>query len=361
MLRMARRWIGFVCAFCLLCCSAALSEETYQKTSGIVIFDAEVDVHSLVTDFAYSNISCKAGKPNFDDWFALVKTRDPAAVYSAEERVSRSGETYSFVALTGEFGSGFYNESTGVFKYSTLLGEQVNTMLAYYSDPGDSETFLGSELSFLSAQDVIRFVNQQTPTLMEELTFDAYFNDYRVLSLSVDILNQINQAAAPAMDEMETMGKNLSRREQWTQAEECYYLLLREEVQGVAFYPDEFWPINGVGNSVSPPWAEIIVSANGFEYIGISGIWEPMSIAERGFAMSLDQACDNYAAFHNNLLGVESFTVTRIVFAYVPMMVKNQRFWEGVEYRPAFVFHRSDRSIPEAFDAISGELLSWVE
>lgn len=141
-------------------------EETYQKTSGIVIFDAEVDVHSLVTDFAYSNISCKAGKPNFDDWFALVKTRDPAAVYSAEERVSRSGETYSFVALTGEFGSGFYNESTGVFKYSTLLGEQVNTMLAYYSDPGDSETFLGSELSFLSAQDVIRFVNQQTPTLM---------------------------------------------------------------------------------------------------------------------------------------------------------------------------------------------------
>ena len=140
-----------------------------------------------------------------------------------------------------------------------------------------------------------------------------------------------------------------------------YYLLLREEVQGVPFFPNEFWPVNGVGNSVSPPWAEAIVSANGFEYIEISGIWEPISIVERGFAMSLDQACDNYATFHGSLLGEESFTVNRIVFAYVPMLMDNEHFFEKIEYRPAFIFHRSDRGMAEAFDAISGELLSWME
>lgn len=361
MTRIAKGLIGFVSALFLFQASAALAGETYQKTMGNVTFDAELDTHSLVTDFAYSNVICKAGKPNVDDWLALVKTRDPAIAASTEERVARSGETYSFVTLTGESGSGFYNENTGTFKYATLLGEQVNTMIAYYADSGADEIFHGSDLSFLSIPDVIHFVNQQTPTLMEELTFDAYFNDYEVFPLSVDILNQINQFAGPAMDEMAELGKELPRKEKWTQADECYYLLLREEVQGVPFFPNEFWPVNGVGNSVSPPWAEAIVSANGFEYIEISGIWEPISIVERGFAMSLDQACDNYATFHGSLLGEESFTVNRIVFAYVPMLMDNEHFFAKIEYRPAFIFHRSDRGMAEAFDAISGELLSWME
>ena len=116
-----------------------MAGETYQKTMGNVTFDAELDTHSLVTDFAYSNVICKAGKPNVDDWLALVKTRDPAIAASTEERVARSGETYSFVTLTGESGSGFYNENTGTFKYATLLGEQVNTMIAYYADSGADE------------------------------------------------------------------------------------------------------------------------------------------------------------------------------------------------------------------------------
>ena len=75
----------------------------------------------------------------------------------------------------------------------------------------------------------------------------------RYFPLSVDILNQINHLQAPAMDEMAELGKELPRKEKWTQADECYYLLLREEVQGVPFFPNEFWPVNGVGNSVSPP------------------------------------------------------------------------------------------------------------
>ena len=69
----------------------------------------------------------------------------------------------------------------------------------------------------------------------------------------------------------------------------------------------------------------------------------------------------NYATFHGSLLGEESFTVNRIVFAYVPMLMDNEHFFEKIEYRPAFIFHRSDRGMAEAFDAISGELLSWME
>ena len=163
MTRIAKGLIGFVSALFLFQASAALAGETYQKTMGNVTFDAELDTHSLVTDFAYSNVICKAGKPNVDDWLALVKTRDPAIAASTEERVARSGETYSFVTLTGESGSGFYNENTGTFKYATLLGEQVNTMIAYYADSGADEIFHGSDLSFLSIPDVIHFVNQQTP------------------------------------------------------------------------------------------------------------------------------------------------------------------------------------------------------
>lgn len=354
-----KMFIGLVCALFILCGSVASAEEMYQKTIGIVTFDAELNTHSLVTDFAYSNVVCKVGKISVDNWLALVKTRDPVIAYSAEERIAHTGEAYSYLTLTGEYGSGSYSENDGSFYYGTPLGDQVTTMIVY-SDA--DEAFQGSDLSFLSIQDVANLVVQQMPTLKEELTFDAYLNDYEVFPLSVDILNRINQSAAPAMDDMEMMGKKLSRREEWTKDDECYYLRLREEVHGVPLYENEFYPINGQGVSVSPVRANVIVSKNGFECIDIQGIWEPTSILERGFSMSLDQACDHYASYHNSLLGEQPFTVNRIDFAYVPILMENELFFEKVEYRPAFIFYRSDRGMMvEAFDAISGELLSWIE
>ena len=59
MTRIAKGLIGFVsAAFPFPGLPAALAGETYQKTMGNVTFDAELDTHSLVTDFAYSNVIC---------------------------------------------------------------------------------------------------------------------------------------------------------------------------------------------------------------------------------------------------------------------------------------------------------------
>ena len=139
-------------------------------------------------------------------------------------------------------------------------------------------------------------------------------------------------------------------------------LLLREEVAGRTIFSKRILACQRGGQQrESPLGRRPSYPQMDLEYIEISGIWEPISIVERGFAMSLDQACDNYATFHGSLLGEESFTVNRIVFAYVPMLMDNEHFFEKIEYRPAFIFHRSDRGMAEAFDAISGELLSWME
>lgn len=361
MTRMVKRLTGWVCALCLACGANASASETYQATSGNVAFDADLEIYSLVTDFAYSSVICQAGKPNLDACLTLVQTRDPGIIVSEEERVAHNGETYSFFNLTGELGSGYFSENAGSFQYATTLGDQIDTMISYYGESGADETFYSSDLAFMTVDEVTRLIDTQSSILMEGIDFDAYLTCYQVLPLSADVLNQINAAASPIMDELEAMGKQLSRKAQWTEVDECYYIVLREKVQGVPLYQNEFWPINGVGYNVSPPWLEMIVSANGLEYIGISGLWEPTSIVERGFAMSLEEACDNYVAFHSGLLGEQPFTVDRITFAYVPLFMENELFTEMVEYRPAFIFHRNDGRLEEAFDAVTKELLSWME
>ena len=343
------------CVFMLQGGARAAAEEKYRGEQGHVTFNASVDVPPDVSELRLIKMHCKLGfEPK--QWIAVMQSYDPTI--SVSERESFDGTIYG---LLGRWGEGFVNGTTGIASYKTQRGREVSNVILFADAGEDDPVFYGSDLPFMTAEEAAMFSMGFLPARKTDSADGAHIEVDQVFPLNADILNRLNEYAAKNMDEFEEMGATIARRERWTEEDACYYIRFRETVGGVKAHPEEFFPINTQGVGISPFSGEIILSADGVEYISFYDIAEVVSVTECASAMSLEAACGNYAAYHGQLLGEDPITVIHISFAYVPMAADNRLFYEEIEYRPAYVFYRDDKMLSETFDAVTGEVLSWTE
>lgn len=329
------------------------NEPSNDSSNSFVSFPTDFAAPTGAYDEACVNLICSPDKLDYSMVSSLMAYVNDDITVDQNIKTSGTGNEYVMYKFTGTAGSGFYSEKTGSFRYSTVKGDQISELISFAAQL-DSERIYESEA--ISSIEIDYIIEEMT-SWFGKIKIEPYV----VLPLSSKILNEMNEDALPIFEQMEEEEFPIQYSKQYVAEDECYYVLMHAQYNNIPLYQTEFWPANGVGNGISAPWIQLIVSANGIEYVEVNNMWAVRDTAIQGEIMSFDRACENYATYHQQLIGEEKIVISNISLEYVPVMIEGENYTEVVEYRAAYVFERSDMYSIEAYDAVTGEVLSWVE
>lgn len=354
-MRLARMIMLVTLAIALLGCSGCSPQHELSNdlSDSIVTFATDFVAPSGAYDEACVSMICSPDKLDYSLVASLMMLVNDDITVAQNTKTSSTGNEYILYKFTGNTGDGFYSENTGSFLFSTARGEQISELISLAAQMDSDKTYESEVISRIEIDKIM----ENIASWFGEIKIEPYV----VLPLSSNVLNEMNEKALPIFEQMEQEGFPIQYSKQYVAEDECYYVLMYAQYNNIPLYQAEFWPANGVGNGISAPWIQLIVSADGIEYVEVNNMWAVRNTTIQGEIMSFERACENYSKYHQQLIGEDMIAISNISLEYVPVMLDDENYTEVVEYRVAYVFERSDMYSMEAFDAVTGEVLSWVE
>ena len=223
-----------------------------------------------------------------------------------------------------------------------------------------SEVYPENELSFMSKQEAAELCLNTIQPIFGECMVD------KVYSLDADTLRSISDAQREELQEWADIGKEIWLKDDWSQADECYYLKLKPIIDGVAYtsesYVDQASDTSYIGCNI-----EAIVTQNGIESFELYNMPQIIEIYEEQAILSQDAAMKIYADSMNNILGDSKKTIDGMMLELTPVYEPGYHFSERFRVIPAWILKQKVVAVgPEGeivghrnilIDAITGEKL----
>lgn len=222
------------------------------------------------------------------------------------------------------------------------------------------EVYPENELGFMSRQAAAELCMDMVKSLFGECMVD------KVYSLDADLLRSISDAEREELQEWADIGKEIWLKDDWSQADECYYLKLKPMIDGVA-YTSESYVDQASDASYNGCTIEAIVTQNGIESFTLYNIPQIIETHEEQAILSQDAAMKIYADSVNNILGDSKKTIDGMMLELMPVYEPGYNFWERFRVIPAWILEQKVVAAgPEGeivghrnilIDAITGEML----
>ena len=162
--------------------------------------------------------------------------------------------------------------------------------------------------------------------------YDVYTYDYQTLK----------KVSQDALDKLIADGNeiNLESDEDWSEADNCYYFVLQQELNGL--------PVTKQGNGsfsaetyvTNGPTLDVIYTGKGIEMLGIMDPYEVKTVGQSVAVISLEDAMKALGNFYAQIEGGSIRTITGISYEYVPI-AKDNYGKSGYDLVPCWTFQVS--------------------
>lgn len=132
----------------------------------------------------------------------------------------------------------------------------------------------------------------------------------------------------------------LESDEDWSEADNCYYFVLQQEINGLPVTKQGNGSFSAETNVTNGPSLYVIYTGNGIEMLSIMDPYELSSVEQSSAVISLEDAMKALGNFYAQIEGGSIRTITGISYEYVPI-AKDNNGKSGYDLVPCWTFHVS--------------------
>lgn len=324
------------------------SDETIQPSVELSFFDDMLSHNNNASDaICYDWLEAQIHQFSIDDVKNAFFADDP--IISDENSDYGSYSVYVALGLSGAYLQMEYNSTTRqtIFYKTPWYDPKVHLLVKDY--PADIDSFnknnidklpQGEDLAFATVQEAEDSVRKVLELLGCENVGTA-----EVYSLSPEILTSLDESIRRVDDDGNDMPMQT-----WTDEDACYYIVFREEYDGLVFSREG---IQWAGTNIVAYY-----SARGIEYMSISTPLEVTATGQQIEVPSVEDAKAMITDKYNSIIMTAPATVEEISLEYIMTVDQGTLVpsWR-------IIVDESTAQIPYKccvrFDALTGKELTW--
>lgn len=258
---------------------------------------------------------------------AKMFEHDDVVIKDVEEIATKEGEVFRYI-YTYSDGSQFCNGSNIVYRSSDCGDKDHDIYIPneYGMKISTEERFPLDELDGLSKQDSINKAKE----ILVKLGIEVCDNP-RVYAMDADSQNKY----------LESHGNRNKDIMSWTKDDECYYMIFKQSIRGLAISDVAF---NGTSYTGVPAEVRVAVGHKGVEYIRIDyrfDVKETTSV--KGQIISMEDALNMVKSAQQYY---DDQTVTEIELCYLPVVKNGFSVVREYEIHPYWIVIIENKNVP---------------
>ncbi len=214
----------------------------------------------------------------------------------------------------------------------------IRQLLFNYVRPGEAR-YNFNHLSRLRNQDLpFMSCSQAVDEVKEKLAFLGMGEIYEeeVYGLNYHSLQAEEKLQKEKGSLTDPRDGSITLKEQWSEKDDCYYMVLHCGIDGIPIYPDDHGIVENntvvCGTSIA-----VCYSLRGFEYLSIYSPYQETSVDQANLnILDVEEALSAVAKKYENIIISDPTTITDGELYYVPTLVQRSR--DSYKMVPAWCF-----------------------
>lgn len=322
--------------------SAVEIPEQYCHEAGNIKFDTEVSVPENVKNSGMKKISAS---------LQTIDCEKAVECLMGDEKINNSGENGSEKWYEGTNQS-VLSVSPETLSYSTKFNVYVSNAFRLqkgYSDYNADRYSTEDNLKFETKESAFKNIKAtlENMGIRVEDTYTCYALDYETMK---------QEEAAMDMD-----GNEASQfyKENWTQEDDSYYFLIRQEYEGIPEYHVFYDIMPELAEDNAP--VQVLYNKNGIQFLQIEKVFDYSETKDTYKLKDFSAIAEVIEKKYGMLLGNSTYEVTSASLHYMESKAAESEY----EVQPVWIFFTKENStgqiLQDIVNAQTGEEVIWKE